>query len=438
MFRFIPLLTGAVHLFISVVITGPNVYVDVYGYNLILLATTVWLFVRHEPLMATAIGTWSLASTFSAIVDQLSADFTPLISGLGFIAFYPLIFFYIIRSQQLKRISRTQILDSLIITVGISSLLAALAVSATSNANSTSEIFLLTLYPIGDLLLIFLLLLIGARNGVSKEHFLLFSAIITFTMSDLGYLWLYSQDKYYVGGIVDEGWLIALLLCASCPKLPHATRKPFNTYPPIFLALALSLSILGWYAFNPAQVSTTIIVPAIGTLLLAFLRMALALEEAEQGKIHRELAVTDELTGVGNRREFLARLTQLPHDGSSSLLLLDLDGFKVVNDQHGHGAGDQVLREVAHRFQATLPNDSFLARLGGDEFGVLLLGPIERAEQLAARLRLALATPLYVGEQEVSLSVSIGAAPIAGVANPLEAADAQMYQVKRSSKEPRR
>ena len=316
----------------------------------------------------------------------------------------------------------------------MSSLLATLAAASTSNARSTSEIFLLTLYPIGDVLLIFLLVLIGARSGMSREYFLLVSAIVIFTLSDLGYLWLYSRDTYFVGGIVDEGWLIALLLCASCPKLPHATPKPFNTYPPIFLALALALSMLGWYAFNPAQVSTTSIVPAIGTLLLAFLRMALALEEAEQGKIHRELAVTDELTGVGNRREFLARLSQLPRDGSAAVLLLDLDGFKAVNDQHGHSAGDLVLREVAHRFQAALPNDSFLARLGGDEFGVLIPAPIERAEQLAARLRLALATPLYLGEHELDLSVSIGIAPITGAANPLEAADAQMYQVKRSSK----
>ena len=207
-----------------------------------------------------------------------------------------------------------------------------------------------------------------------------------------------------------------------------------NTYPPIFIALALSLSILGWYALNPRAVSTASIAPAIATLLLAFIRMALALEEAEQGRIHRQLAVTDELTGVGNRREFLARLSQLPTDGSNSLLLLDLDGFKAVNDHHGHAAGDDILREVAHRFQAALPGDAYLARLGGDEFGALISAPLERAEQLAARLKLALATPLYLGERELTLSVSIGAALIAGSGNPWEAADAKMYAVKRSAR----
>ena len=213
----------------------------------------------------------------------------------------PLIFYYILRSQQLVKISRTQILDSLIITVGISALLSTLALAATSNATSTSEKFLLTLYPIGDLLLIFLLVLVGIRSGVSREYFILLLAIIIFTLSDLGYLWLYSRSEYLVGGLVDEGWLIALLLCAAAPKLPAATKKTLNTYPPIFIALTLALSILGWYSINPAKVSPLTLIPAIGTLLLAFIRMAFALEEAELGKIHRTLAVTDELTGVANQ-----------------------------------------------------------------------------------------------------------------------------------------
>lgn len=434
MFRFIPVLTGLVHLIATTMIAGTNDFIDVFAYNLILVGTAIWLIIRREWMLAGAIGVWTLASIGSALTDLTEITIAPTVSGVGFLAFYPLVFFYILRSQQIIKISRTQILDSLIITIGISSLLSILLLAATSNARSTSEIFLLTLYPIGDLLLIFVLLLLGARNGISLEYSILFVAIFIFTISDVGYLWLYSRDTYLVGGIVDEGWLIALLLLAARPKLPRTSARVLNTYPPIFIALALSLSILGWYALNPRAVSTASIAPAIATLLLAFIRMALALEEAEQGRIHRQLAVTDELTGVGNRREFLARLSQLPKDGSHSLLLLDLDGFKAVNDHHGHSAGDGILREVAHRFQAALPSDAYLARLGGDEFGVLISAPLERAEQLAARLKLALATPLYLGERELTLSVSIGAALIAGSGNPLEAADAKMYAVKRSAR----
>ncbi len=434
MFRFIPVLAGLLHMAIALVTPGTSTLWDIFVYNAIVSVAAFWLFVRGERIMAAALGMWTLGSVYSGIVDLTGVNLPMIFSGIGFLSFYPLIFFFMLKSQQIGRISRTQILDSLIITVGISSLLSTLALAATSNATSTTEVFLLTLYPIGDLLLIFLLIIIGLRGGVSREYFLLFLAISIFALSDLGYLWLFSRNEYYVGGIVDEGWLVALLLCAASPKLPPVTEKTFNTYPPIFLALALSLSMLGWYALNPAAIATATLIPAIGTLLLAFIRMALALEEAEQGKIHRELAVTDELTGVGNRREFLARLAQTSLDGTHSLLLLDLDGFKAVNDEHGHTAGDGILREVAHRFQATLPDQSYLARLGGDEFGVLLTGSLQRAEQLAARLRLALATPVYLGDQALALSVSIGAASIAKDENPLEVADAQMYEVKRSTR----
>jgi diguanylate cyclase (GGDEF)-like protein len=434
MFRFIPLLAGLIHVTGALITPTTSDSWDLFIYNLILLATSIWLLIKKELVMATAIGAWASGSIYSAIGELSTIATGKLMSGLGFSVFYPFIFYYILKSQQLRKISRTQVVDSLIITVGLSSLLSALVLSATSNAQSTSEAFLLTLYPIGDLLLIYLLILIGIRSGISNEYLLLFSAIIIFTLSDLGYLWLYSKDSYFVGGIVDEGWLIALMLFASCPRLPQSQRKRLNTYPPIFLALALSLSMLGWFAINPSEGSTPVLIPAVGTLLLAFIRMALALEEADQGRIHRKLAVTDELTGVGNRREFLARLEQMVADGSNSLLLLDLDGFKAVNDKHGHAAGDDVLRKVAARFTAVLPSESYLARLGGDEFGVLSLAPIERSKQLALRLNRALATPFYLDEEEVTLSVSIGVAAIDGASNPLERADAQMYAAKRSQR----
>jgi len=427
-------MTGIIHLVISQFMPGAESVAGVAIYNLILVATSLWLLMQRELVMACAIGAWALSSIYSALVDFIGLNMIPILNGLGFLAFYPLIFYYILRSQQLVKISRTQILDSLIITVGISALLSTLALSATSTATTTSEKFLLTLYPIGDLLLIFLLVLVGIRSGVSREYFILLLAIIIFTLSDLGYLWLYSKSEYFVGGLVDEGWLIALLLCASAPKLPAAAKKTLNTYPPIFIALALALSMLGWYALNPAKVSHLALIPAIGTLLLAFIRMAFALEEAELGKLHRTLAVTDELTGVANRREFLDRLAKLPQDGSRALLLLDLDGFKGVNDKFGHGTGDRTLQEAAHRFELALTEESYLARLGGDEFAVLTLAPLERAEQVAERLRRALASPLYVGEREISLSVSIGVALIEGESNPLERADAEMYLAKRSAR----
>ena len=434
MFRFIPVLAGFIHMVVALIVPGTSIFWDLILYNGLLIFISIWVAIKRAQVIGIAIGVWALASAYSALVELTALPASPLFSGLGFILFYPILFYFILRSQQFEKVSRSQIFDSLIITVGISSLVATLALSATSNAESTGEIFLLTLYPIGDLLLIFLLILIGLRGGVSPEYFTLFSAIIIFTVSDIGYLWLYSRDSYSVGSLVDEGWLIALLLLATVTRLPQSNGRSFNTYPPIFLALALALSTLGWYGFNPQERAPFLLLPAIATLLLAFIRMALALEEAAEGRALREIASTDELTGVGNRREFLTQLADVTRDGSTYLLLLDLDGFKSINDDFGHSAGDKVLREVAHRFRAALPHEAFLGRLGGDEFGVVIPGDEGRAQQLVTRLQLALATPIYVGEKALTVHVSIGAAPIAEGVNPLEVADARMYEAKRSAR----
>lgn len=434
MVRFLPLAAGLIHAIITVLILGSSAFWDLYIFNGILAVTSLWLAYKREWLIASAISLWTFGSIFSSIVERSNFTISSLWSGIGYLAFYPLVFFYIVKSQQLKKLTRSQFLDSLIITLGISSLVVAFTLAAASNANSSLEIFLITLYPVGDLLLIFLIFLLGSRSGISREYLLIFNSILIFTLSDVGYLWLYSKNQYSVGGLIDEGWLIALLLLAAAPKIPVKSSRTLNTYPAIFLAMALALCLLGWYSLDPTGKSRTLLIPAIGTLLLAFIRMALALDEAEQGKIHRQHAVTDELTGVGNRREFLTRLADIPSDGTHSLMLLDLDGFKIINDQLGHTSGDLVLREIAHRFQAALPGECYLARLGGDEFGVLLAGGSERAQELAERLQRSLAIPIYVGERALDMRVSIGATPIEPGTNPLELADQRMYLAKRSAR----
>lgn len=422
--RFLPVWAGLGHLVVAMTTPGSRYLWDVLLYNGLLACSAIWATYKREWIIALAIASWTFGSIFSAY---------SLWSSLGYLLIYPLLFFYILNSQQLKALTKPQILDSLIIALGISSLLASVALSATSNARSSLEVFLLTLYPIGDLLLIASLILVGIKNGMSGEYFLLMSVIIIFTISDLGYLYLFSTNSYAVGGVVDEGWLIALLILTLSPKLSQKRTRALNTYPAIFLALGLSLSILGWFSLRPSQNSNFALLPAIITLLLAFIRMAIALDEAEQGKIHQELSVTDELTGVGNRRDFFARLDKLPRDGSWALLLLDLNRFKEVNDIYGHSAGDLVLREVAHRFTSVLPDGSYLARLGGDEFAALVERGERGAHELGERLQLALTTPIYIGDSPLSVRVSIGITAITEIENPLERADGQMYLEKRKS-----
>jgi diguanylate cyclase len=157
-------------------------------------------------------------------------------------------------------------------------------------------------------------------------------------------------------------------------------------------------------------------------------------------------ALTDALTGLLNRRALMLELTRLASlaQRTGSWLLagaIDLDGFKQVNDAHGHDAGDDFLRAIAERLKAALRSGDVLARMGGDEFVVLGLGPKLGEDGAAAaqmmRQRLAAATVgrYRAGAAEIAYEgASVGVACLdpqrAGVEEALRESDAAMYRVK--------
>ncbi|MDQ7909180.1 bifunctional diguanylate cyclase/phosphodiesterase [Phytohabitans sp. ZYX-F-186] len=130
----------------------------------------------------------------------------------------------------------------------------------------------------------------------------------------------------------------------------------------------------------------------------------------------RELAHTDPLTGLANRRGLLTALEEERAAGAEAVLLaLDLDGFKNVNDMRGHDVGDAVLVEVGQRLRMNLRPGDVAARLGGDEFAVLMWARPAEAKRAAARLLGALGGPYEQETGTVFLSVSIGLAGCATV-----------------------
>lgn len=158
------------------------------------------------------------------------------------------------------------------------------------------------------------------------------------------------------------------------------------------------------------------------------------------------LAHFDQLTGLPNRTLLLDRLKQaisLSNRASRaiSLLYLDLDGFKPVNDTYGHATGDRLLREVAARLHACLREGDTAARLGGDEFVVILLESDQgRAITVAERLLESLRMPYEFGKKSISsVSASIGIAEYPIHANDLDglmaAADKAMYVAKKCGKD---
>ena len=154
-------------------------------------------------------------------------------------------------------------------------------------------------------------------------------------------------------------------------------------------------------------------------------------------KTLRDLANVDELTGLPNRRSLEDELERrLKRGGELSLLFLDLDRFKDVNDRLGHLAGDELLREVGRRLRRSCRADDFVARLAGDEFIVITE---MQPDTIADRIRAELAMPLDIGDSTISTQASIGvtrATPHDTAVTLLGRADAAMYDVKRSRYRP--
>lgn len=141
--------------------------------------------------------------------------------------------------------------------------------------------------------------------------------------------------------------------------------------------------------------------------------IGIAFDITEQVRTRQQLermATTDSLTGLASRSAVIASLEQLIEARQPfAALLLDLDGFKGVNDTFGHVAGDALLREVASRLSRTVRRDDIVGRLGGDEF--LVIAPLcdrDGARELAARLLVALSHPYQIDGHMVTLGTSIG------------------------------
>jgi diguanylate cyclase (GGDEF)-like protein/PAS domain S-box-containing protein len=174
----------------------------------------------------------------------------------------------------------------------------------------------------------------------------------------------------------------------------------------------------------------------------------------ERDRAHRylqqieQLAWSDPLTGLMNRRRLEQRLEDVLADARTdgtglALLFLDLDGFKAVNDELGHAAGDELLQLVGGRLASRVRQRDLLARLGGDEFLVALVGldagaAQQQARRVAAELEAVVAEPVVLAGRRVEVATSVGVAvhPVDGTdfASLLHTADQRMYAHKHRSR----
>jgi diguanylate cyclase (GGDEF)-like protein len=246
---------------------------------------------------------------------------------------------------------------------------------------------------------------------------------------------------------------IILATVAMFSAAVAALRKGY--WPAVFFIVSVGLLLAGislmvvasWglLAWTPAQMDVTqaslaaelvVFAAALGARLRLLSRSTQSLQR-RAAKLQEALG-TDPLTGAANRTGFEQRAGAALAAGTPvAVMLLDLDGFKLVNDTHGHAAGDAVLVEVGARLKQQVRATDLVARLGGDEFLLLVEGQAHREDlrALAARVVDAVRQPIAVPGHTVTVSVSLGIAtsPSDGMAltGLMREADAAMYHCKK-------
>jgi diguanylate cyclase (GGDEF)-like protein len=248
------------------------------------------------------------------------------------------------------------------------------------------------------------------------------------------------------GRVAQSGRAILVRDTAADPRYLHyKNRRPVDGS---FLSVPMLAKgrVLGVLDFFRAQVdafderSITLLTAVAG-------QAALAIENARLYQAQTELALTDPLTGLHNRRALDQRLGDevlraVRFDNPLSALMIDVDHFKAFNDQHGHLVGDLVLRQVARALRRQLRKVDTLARFGGEEFSVLLVRtPCADAVDVAEKLRRTIEERRFARlrrDATLRVTISIGVAEMcAQTATPqalLDAADSALYEAKNSGR----
>ncbi|HEX7291361.1 MAG TPA: GGDEF domain-containing protein, partial [Conexibacter sp.] len=237
--------------------------------------------------------------------------------------------------------------------------------------------------------------------------------------------------------------------------LPGAARSRTRTSVALGAAAVLALSILG-LAVLAAVGGEDTLASALGVAVGAVALLAAGTLAASLWLLHREhdalvrreadalrMAELDDLTGLGNYRMFMRQLTaevarSRRYEDPFSLVLLDLDGFKGINDDLGHLAGDDALRLVAVALRDALREEDVCCRQGGDEFAVIAVRAGEdEARELAERLTQAIESIPFGADGERRLGASIGwatfGAPARSADELILRADAALRQAKRTN-----
>ena len=378
----------------------------------------------------------------------------PSLADASYVVFYPLAYVAIVLMlrKEIKRLLPATWLDGAIAGLGAAAFCAAFAFQAVVHSVgaaglSAPGVAVLLIYPIGDVLL--LALVVGGTAVLPGRRlpWLLFATACG--VNAIGDTFNLLGSSGQVGTVLNGiAWPIAITLMSISVWVPPGRRELVNAGKlPGFLlpgAGALAGLVILLVGALQHQVGPIAIGLAAATLIVVGIRLAFSVRGLRSltEERHRQ-AVTDELTGLGNRRQLITLLEAYFEDNadpatpprSLAFLFVDLDHFKEINDSFGHSAGDELLRQLGPRLTSSLRDTDVLVRIGGDELGAVLLdSDPSYAAGLARRLTALLEQPFILNGVSIRISASIGIASAPGDAGDsvglMRCADVAMYRAK--------
>ncbi|HEY0517992.1 MAG TPA: GNAT family N-acetyltransferase [Ilumatobacteraceae bacterium] len=407
-------------------------------------------------LIAAGLASFLAGDVVYYILDATS-DTTPFPSPADalYLGMYPLVICGLLRL--IRQISPGRdwpsLLDAAIAALGTFAALGVLVID-TYVADGSMQFagrLISVCYPVMDVALVAVAVrLVGVVPLRRPAYALLTAGLCSLLVADTIYGVLNSAGTFQTGGFADLFWLgfyVLLGAAALQPAVHDSIRAPGRSAGQLsrwrlamlcLMTLAVPTIDLVWG--GPADKTLTAL-----TSMLMFV-LVLGRLAGLMGVVLRseQRARLDTLTGLANRLlfdEHVARSVERRGEGVISVLFVDLDDFKVVNDSIGHQAGDDLLIAVADRLRSCVRGEDLVARLSGDEFAVLLESAVDKAHAIAVvrRLQDQMRKPVVVGGREVLISASVGLVvePRSTVDRPqslLQAADVAMYRAKSKGK----